>query len=53
MSGLVDWLNVSVMTAAPELSLVEERYSSPSSPFICCSITWVTVFSSVWAEAPG
>src|ERR1700722_3072831 len=53
MSGLVPAAKVSVMVAVPESSLVDERYSKWSRPLICCSITCVTVFSTVLADAPG
>ena len=53
MSGFVPGANVSVMVAGPESSVVDDRYSKWSSPLICCSITCVTVFSTVSADAPG
>ena len=53
MSGLVPAANVSVMVAVPESSDVDDRYSKWSRPLICCSITCVTVFSTVFADAPG
>src|SRR6201986_5604258 len=53
MSGLVPAANVSVMVAVPESSEVDDRYSKWSRPVICCSITCVTVFSTVLADAPG
>jgi len=53
MSGLVPGANVSVIVACPESSLVEEKYSRWSSPLICCSMTCVTVSSTVLADAPG
>src|SRR5579864_9419981 len=53
MSGLVPAANVSVMVAVPESSEVDDRYSKWSRPLICCSITCVTVSSTVFADAPG
>ena len=41
------------MVEVPELSPVEEMYSRWSSPFICCSMGWVTVLVTVAASAPG
>src|SRR5258707_8335421 len=53
MSGLVPGAKVSVVVAWPESSDVDARYIRLLSPFICCSITCTTVFSTVCAEAPG
>ena len=53
MSGLVPWAKVRVIVEVPEPSLVEEMYSRWSSPFICCSMGWVTVLVTVLASAPG
>ena len=53
MSGLVPWAKVRVMVEVPDESPVEEKYSRWSSPFICCSITAVTVEVTVLASAPG
>ncbi len=53
MFGSVPAANVRFVMAVPVSSLVEDRYSRLSRPFICCSITWTTVFSTVLAEAPG
>ncbi len=52
-SGSVPGLNVSSMRDDPEESLVPERYSMSSKPVIFCSMIWVTLFSTVSAEAPG
>ncbi len=53
MSGLVPAAKVSVMVAVPESSLVDDMYRRLSRPLICCSITCVTVSSTVFADAPG
>ena len=53
MSISVPALKVRVIVAAPELSLVDDMYSRPSRPFIFCSMTWVTLSSTVLADAPG
>ena len=53
MSGSVPWAKVRVMVEVPELSPVEDMYSRWSSPFICCSMGWVTVLVTVAASAPG
>ena len=45
-------LNV-IVSPCPESSGLDEKYSRWSSPLICCSITCVTVFSTVFADAPG
>src|SRR5262245_18865364 len=52
-SGLVPGAKVSVIVALPESSLVDDMYRKLSRPLICCSITCVTVSSTVFAEAPG
>jgi len=41
------------MRDAPAESLVPERYSMSSKPVIFCSMIWVTLFSTVSAEALG
>ena len=53
MSALVPGANVAWMPTLPSELLLEEKYSRWSRPLSCCSITWVTEFSTVWAEAPG
>ncbi|CAB3774378.1 hypothetical protein LMG30113_07574 [Burkholderia paludis] len=53
MSALVPGAKVSVIVALPESSLVDDMYRKLSRPLICCSITCVTVSSTVFAEAPG
>ncbi|KGD55014.1 hypothetical protein DP49_6591 [Burkholderia pseudomallei] len=53
MSGFVPGANVIVIVALPESSLVDDMYRKLSRPLICCSITCVTVSSTVFAEAPG
>ncbi len=53
MLGSMSASKVRVMDAMPAESLVDVMYFSWSMPFIFCSMTWVTVFSMVWAEAPG
>ena len=52
-SGSVPGLKVNSMREAPDESLVPERYSMSSKPVIFCSMIWVTLFSTVSAEAPG
>ncbi|MNI26412.1 hypothetical protein D3C81_590550 [compost metagenome] len=52
ISGLALWSKVTVIRACPEDELVEEKYSRWSMPLICCSITWVTLSSTVCADAP-
>ncbi len=52
-SGSVPGLKVSSMRELPEASLMPERYSMSSNPVIFCSMIWVTLFSTVWADAPG
>ena len=44
---------VRVMEAWPDESDVELIYSRLSRPVMFCSMTWVTVSCTVWAEAPG
>ncbi|MCY1218164.1 hypothetical protein D3C72_1456820 [compost metagenome] len=51
-SMLVPALKVSDRRATPDELLVDCMYSRLSSPFICCSMTWVTESSTVLAEAP-
>jgi len=41
------------MREVPAESLVADRYSMFSNPVIFCSMIWVTLFSTVSAEAPG
>src|SRR5690606_16675975 len=53
MSGSTPASKVMVMAMRPAESLVDDMYAMPSIPFICCSITWVTVSCTVWADAPG
>ena len=53
MSGSVPGLKVNSMREEPDASLVPERYSMSSNPVIFCSMIWVTLFSTVCAEAPG
>src|SRR5690606_2508675 len=43
----------SEMVAKPLAELLDEKYISPSSPVMFCSMTWVTESSSTFAEAPG
>ena len=52
-SGSVPGAKVSSMRDAPDESLVADRYSILSKPVIFCSMIWVTLFSTVSAEAPG
>ncbi len=52
-SGLVSGSKVRRMETCPAASLVEWMYKSPSMPLSFCSMIWVTVSSSVSAEAPG
>ena len=51
-SGLVSGSKVRRMDTCPALSLVELMYIRPSMPLSFCSMTCVTVSSSVCAEAP-
>ncbi len=53
MSGLVPVANVRVICVWPFELEFELKYSRLSMPVSCCSITWVTVDSIVWALAPG
>ena len=46
-------LNVNSMREEPDESLVADRYNKSSKPVIFCSMIWVTLFSTVSAEAPG
>ena len=45
-------LSVSDIGPGPFELLEEEKYSKPSRPVSCCSMTCVTLFSTVSAEAP-
>jgi len=51
-SGSVPGLKVNSIREDPEESLVPEMYSMSSNPVIFCSMIWVTLFSTVSAEAP-
>jgi hypothetical protein len=53
MSGLVPFSKVSVMVEEPSEADCEVKYSRLSMPVSCCSITCVTVVSTVAAFAPG
>src|SRR5471032_821332 len=53
MSGSVPGAKVMVVVDWPVSSLIDDIYSRLSMPLICCSITWITVFCMVSAEAPG
>jgi len=53
MSISVPDSNVTVIEALPFDWLVEDMYRKPSTPLSSCSITWVTLVSSVAASAPG
>ena len=53
MSGLVPFWKVSVMFAEPSEADCEVKYKRLSRPVSCCSMTWVTVVSTVAALAPG
>ena len=53
MSGSVPASNVSVICESPVMLLSELMYSRPSRPTIFCSMTCVTLLSTVCAEAPG
>ena len=53
MSGSVPGANVSVIWAVPDESPVEYMYSIRSIPVIVVSIGWITLLSTVAAEAPG
>ena len=52
-SGSVPGAKVSSILPAPDASLLPDMYSSLSKPVIFCSMTWVTLFSTVSADAPG
>ena len=52
-SGSVPAANVRLISPAPEESLVEAMYSMRSRPVIFCSMIWITLSSTVLAEAPG
>ncbi|MNC61450.1 hypothetical protein D3C75_1113920 [compost metagenome] len=51
-SASVPAAKVRLILALPAELLLADMYNSPSSPFICCSTTWVTESSMVLAEAP-
>ena len=53
MFGSVPLAKVMEIDADPELPAEEEKYKRPSRPVICCSRTWMTLDSSVSADAPG
>jgi hypothetical protein len=53
MSGLVPLSKVSVMVDEPSEADCEVKYRRLSIPVSCCSITCVTVLSTVAALAPG
>src|SRR5471032_2817492 len=53
MSGLVPVENVRVIVVWPFELDDELKYSRLSMPVSCCSITWVTVDSIVWALPHG
>lgn len=53
MSGSVPGANVSVIWAVPDESPVEYMYSIRSIPVIVVSIGWITLLSTVAADAPG
>ena len=53
MSGLVPFWKVRVMVAEPSEADCEVKYRRLSRPVSCCSMTWVTVVSTVAALAPG
>ena len=50
-SALVPATKLRPTLAEPALE-VADMLSKPSRPFICCSMTWVTESSMVWALAP-
>ena len=52
-SGSVPGAKVNSIRPLPDESLVAVMYSSLSKPVIFCSMIWVTLFSTVSAEAPG
>src|SRR3569833_4158807 len=51
-AGFVPGLNVTLTFAPPEEVDELEKYWRPSTPVSCCSSTWVTLFSTVSADAP-
>ena len=51
-SMLVPGLKVKVVRERPDWSLTESMYSRLSMPLSCCSMSWLTEFSTVSAEAP-
>ena len=53
MSGSVPASKVSSMRDEPDESLVADMYRRLSNPVIFDSMIWVTLFSTVSAEAPG
>jgi len=53
MFGSVPWTRVRSISIEPSDSALEEMYSSPSSPDICCRIGRTTVSDTVCGEAPG
>ena len=53
MSASVPVSKVRVIWVCPAEVEFEEMYRSPSSPVMFCSMTWVTVFAIVSADAPG
>jgi len=52
-STSVPGAKVSSRRAPPAESLEADMYSSRSRPVIFCSMSWVTLFSTVSADAPG
>ena len=52
-SGSVPGAKVSSRRDPPAESLVADMYSNLSNPVIFCSMIWVTLFSTVSAEAPA
>ncbi len=53
MSGSVPWANVRLMLMRPVELDEELKYSRLSMPVSCCSMTWVTDDSAVFALAPS
>ncbi len=53
VSGSVPISKVRVTLARPLDSLVEEKYSRPSRPFMFCSMICTTESCTTEAEAPG
>ena len=51
-SGSVPEAKVSSISELPSDELLDDMYSRLSMPVMACSITWVTEFSVVSAEAP-